>query len=158
MMRLPELDPEERVYLRSVQPDSGLQALAERLRQGLIANLGMAVSVCLVPRGPVHALPEGDEPFIRIEQELVAAWLDIRYGGKAGMKPWPVRDSGLHLPFTALVRRTLAQTVVNLGDGVVWPESMRLQVNIGFQQGMIDIYWNNVRATAWAHRAIRGNA
>lgn len=158
MIRLPELSPEERTYLQSMLPSNDLQALAERLRQGLIVNLGGAVSVSCLPCETVHALPEGNEPVIKIEKELAAAWLAIRYGGKAGVKAWPIHDAGLFSPLTALVRRALAQTVVNLGEGVAWPQSLRLQVRIGPQQGIVEIYWNSDRAVFWAHRAIRENA
>ncbi len=158
MIQLDELAPEERTYLKSLLPGRNLQALAERMRQQLVARLGERVLVCSLPDGSARALPEGNEPDIKIDRELSSAWLAIRYGGTTETKSWDVRDATLLLPFASLIRRALAETVINMGDGAAWPEFMSLQVSIGLQQGKVEILWNSGLAMTWARRAIRGNA
>lgn len=154
MMQLPALSLEERACLQSGQPDSALPMLAERLRQRLVVSLGVAVSVNELPGGHARALPDGSEPMIEIDQELAGAWLAARLGGAANAKAWPVRDAALFAPLVALIRRALAEAVVNLGDAA-WPQAMCLQVRIGPQPGAVEIFWNSERAMPWARRTIR---
>lgn len=154
MMQLPALSPEERACLQSGQPNSALQMLAERLRQRLVASLGVMVSINELPGGHAKALPGGSEPAIEIDQEFAGAWLAVRLGGAAKAGAWQVRDAALLAPLVALVRRALAETVINLGDAA-WPQVMRLQVRIGPQQGAVEISWNSERAMPWARRTIR---
>lgn len=154
MMQLPALSPEERACLQSGQPDSALPMLAERLRQRLVASLGVTVFVNGLPGGHAKALPDGSEPVIEIDRELAGAWLAARLGGTANANAWPVRDAALLAPLVALIRRALAETVVNLGE-TAWPQAMRLQVVIGPQPGAVEIFWNSERAMPWAHLTIR---
>jgi len=154
MMQLPALSPEERAYLQAGLPNNALPALAERLRQRLVVSLGTAVSVSEGPGSTAHAVPNGKEPVIEIEPELAAAWLAVRYGGKPGTASLQVKDDALINPFRALIRRALAETVINLGDAA-WPQAVRLQVSIGQQQGAVEIFWNSEQALPWARRAIR---
>jgi hypothetical protein len=157
MMQLPALSPEERAYLRSMQPGSALQALAARLRQRLIAQLGVAVTVCESPGTPPQGVHSAEEPIIKIGHELAAAWLSVRLGGKPGTASQPFKDDSLIKPFRMLIARALAESAINLGEAV-WPRTMCLNVSIGSQQGLVEIYWSNAHAVAWARRAIRESA
>lgn len=154
MMQLPALSPEERACLQSGQPDKALPMLAERLRRRLVASLGVTVFVNELPGGHARALPHAGEPVIEIDPELAGAWLAARLGGTANANAWPVRDAALLAPLVALIRRALAETVVNLGEAA-WPQAMRLQVVIGPQPGAVEIFWNSERAMPWARRTIR---
>jgi hypothetical protein len=154
MLQLPALDPEERACLQSLLPGSPLAALAERLRKRLIASLGVAVTVWESPSTAAPETISGDEPLIRIEPELAAAWLAVRLGGKCGTAGLQIRDASLAEPFRMLIGRALAETVINLGKAS-WPQAMRLRVAIGRQQGVVDIFWNSEHAMPWARRAIR---
>lgn len=155
MLRLPRLEPEERAYLQGLGSADVSQALANRLRQRLVATLGGQVAV----RASLANLPAsmlgGNEPVIRIEPDLALAWLAVRLGGKPGRQRLKPGDETLHEPFRLLVRRALAETVVNLGAEACWPRALRLEATIGGQQGAVDIFWNSDHALAWAHRAIR---
>lgn len=155
MMQLPALSPEERAYLQSAQPSSALQALAQRLRRHLVVSLGQAVTVDVSP-GSLNSIHlSGDEPVVRIDRELALSWLCVRFGGKPGTASLQLKDEALIDPFRTLIRRALAETVINLADTVSWPPVMRLHINIGPQQGTVEIFWNNERAVSWARRAIR---
>jgi hypothetical protein len=157
MLQLPALDPEERACLQALQTGGVLHELAERLRQRLVAALGVAVSVCGIPDKPAQRLPGDPEPVIMIAPELTAAWLSVRFGGKPEASGLPFREAALAAPFQALVRRALAETVINLGEAV-WPQAMRYSVNLGPQQGVVEIFWNSERAAQWAHRVLRERA
>lgn len=156
MMQLPELNAEERAALHSGLPDAGLQSLAERLRQGLVVSLGQKVAVSCLPVKTAPGLSEHGGPVIRMEPELAAAWLAMRYGGKTEAGYWPVRDAALLKPFQILVRRALAHAVINLGDNAAWPQVMCLQITIGLHQGRLEIIWDGRRAMSWARREIGG--
>ena len=158
MIRLPELTQEERAYLHAHQPAGDLQALAERVRQHIVARLGGKVSVSCMPGRNIHALPEINEPVIEVDDKLAAVWLSVRYGGKAETKNWAVRDAALLSPFLSLIRRALAETVINMGKNASWPQSMCLQVSIGTQLGTLEIFWNSGQALSWARQAIREKA
>ena len=155
MLRLPRLEPEERAYLQGLGCEDVFQALANRLRQRLVAMLGARVSVRGSLGHPPESMPCSNEPVIRIEPDLALAWLAVRLGGKPGRQRLKPGDETLHEPFRLLVRRALAETVVNLGSEASWPRALRLDVAIGGQQGAVDIFWNSDHALAWAHRAIR---
>ena len=159
MMRLPALDPHERAYLQALQPSTPVRVFACRLRQRLLASLGAAVEVGETPCDPMRdqAMHAGSEPAILIEPELAAAWLALRLGGKAGCTGGLIRDDDLTAPFRLLIRRTLAESVVNAGKAD-WPQAMRLRIAMGGRMGAIDIFWNSANAMAWAHRTIREKA
>ena len=157
MLELPALDAEERAHLQSFLPNSVLQALANRLRQRLVAALGMKVNVCELPVVPAQDLSSASEPVIEIENELAAAWLAVRFGGKPGIASLQIGNSSLIEPFKGLIRRALAEAVINHGK-TVWPQAIRLQVAIDGQQGVVEIFWDSERALPWARRAIRERA
>lgn len=155
MMQLPALSPEERAYLHAALPNGALQALSARMRRHLMVSLGEIGAVNAFPGGPMPDILSGDEPVIRIDRDLALAWLSVRLGGKPGMVGSQVREGALIDPFRMLIRRALAETVINLGD-VAWPSAVRLHIGIGPQQGVVEIFWSSPRAMAWARRAIRG--
>ena len=156
-MQLPALEPHERAYLQALQPNGSMQAFASRLRQRLVAALGVQASVSVSAGGAMPGMPTDDEPLITIEPELAAAWLALRLGGKVGMAGLPLKDITLAEPFKTLVRRALAESVINTGPAT-WPQVMRLHVAIGGQQGAVEVCWNSECAMTWAHRAIREKA
>lgn len=155
MIRLPELTQEERAFLQFEQTEGDLQSLAERLRQKLIAVLGQKASVSHLPGVPVHGAVDGDEPLIEIEPEFADLWLTVRYGGRVEATAWQVRDKSLLSPLAGMIRRALAETILNSNENATWPQAMRFQISIGRQQGMVNIFWNNVHAMSWAGRVIR---
>lgn len=53
-----------------------------------------------------------------------------------------------------LIRRTLAESVVNAGEPV-WPDVLRLRLVLGGREGMIEIVWNGAAAMRWASRTLR---
>lgn len=154
MMQLPALNPEERAYLQSALPNNPLQALSERLRRHLTVSLGEAVSASASQVGAAPDQLDSDEPVIRVDHVLALAWLSVRFGGKPHTVSSRVKEGALIDPFRMLIRRALAETVIN-NDHAAWPVAMRLQINIGQQQGNVEIFWNSARAMPWAHRAIR---
>lgn len=154
MMQLPTLSPEEHAYLQSLLPNSALQALAERLRRHLLVSLGQAVSVSASPGSAAPDFLGGDEPVVRIDRVLALAWLSVRFGGKPDAVSLRVKEGALIDPFRMLVRRAMAETVINHANAA-WPAAVRLHVSIGQQQGDVEILWNSERAMSWARRAIR---
>lgn len=158
MMRLPALDPRERAHLQALQPSTPVRAFACRLRQRLLVSLGAAVEVGETPCDSARdQAMHGNEPAIRIEPELAAAWLALRLGAKTGALGGLIKDDTLAAPFRILVRRTLAESVINAGT-VDWPQAMRLRIAMGGRTGSVDIFWNSAHAMAWAHRTIREKA
>ena len=154
MMTLPALDPHERACLLGSQPDRVVGMFAARLEKRLFASLGVPIAINELPVGEAQGLPAGDEPMIEIRPELASAWLGLRLGGKPAATMMSLKDARLSEPFRNLVRRTLAESVVNAG-AAAWPRLMRLQLAMGGQQGSMDIAWNSAHALAWAHRVIR---
>lgn len=154
MMLLPALTPEEQACLQALQPDEQLQMFAARLRQRLIASLGAPASVSAGVCGEPRAMPAGDEPVIAIDTDLAAAWLDLRMGGQGGAAGRQMKDSRLADPFKTLIRRALAESVVNAGLAD-WPHAMQLRLDMGGQTGKADIFWNSAHAMDWARRVIR---
>jgi hypothetical protein len=158
MLQLPALESDELAYLQTLQASGGLQALASRLRQRFVAALGVAVSVSASPGTISGDSLSGDEPEIRIDRALADAWLAVRFGGRPGTPSGQSADAALIGPFKWLIRRALAETVVNLGPDVAWSPALSLQVAIGGQQGTVEIFWNSAHALSWARRAIGGKS
>lgn len=158
MLQLPELDAEERASLRSMQPDSATQALASRLQQRLVAALGTAAMVTVLQgKSGAQDWERNGFPEIRLDDKLAAAWLGLRFGGSADSEGFRIGDSSLLRPLESLVRRALAESVINHGSDS-WPQAMKLQITIGGSQGTVEILWNSAQALSWAQRAIRGKA
>lgn len=155
MLKLPALETAERAYLQSLQKGGALPALANRLGQRLAAMLGPRVSVSAVPLGMPASGSSGDEPEIRIDAELGAAWLAARLGGKPGETAMQLGSDALCAPFQRLIRRVLAETAFNQGQEAAWPQALVLNVSIGGRRGNAEIFWNSAHAMAWARRAIR---
>ena len=153
MMQLPALDPQERAYLQARLPDAPTHTFAFRLRQRLIANLGVPVEVIESTASVVQGLPDRDEPVIEIETGLAASWLNTRLGGRSGVTGAPLKDAMLIESFKRLIRRTLAESVFNSG-ALAWPQAMHLVVAMGGRQGAVDIFWNSAHAMAWARRTM----
>lgn len=155
-MQLPALAPEERACLRALQPGAPVHVFARRLQQRLLAALGVRVSVRGALCDEVRTTP-GEEPVIVVDAELASAWLDLRMGGKAPGARLPMKDAALADPFRAVIRRTLAESVVNAGKAE-WPQATRLCLDLGGQTGNTDIFWNSAHAMDWARRILRERA
>lgn len=153
MMRLPRLTPDEQACLHALLPNPAVPAFAARLRQRLAASLGTAAEVRALP-GDAAPAPPGGEPCIAIAPGLAAAWLALRLGGRPGQGDEPPRDARLLKPLRRLIRRTLAESVVNAGEPV-WPDVLRLRLVLGGREGMIEIVWNGAAAMRWASRTLR---
>jgi hypothetical protein len=156
-MRLPELEAGERACLQAPLTATMPQALAGRLQQHLIASLGVPASVSETGCGDAQNLHAGAEPAITIAPELAAAWLALRLGGRTGARCLPIKDEQLAQPFRAMVRRALAESVINSGTGA-WPQLIRLNVALDGQQGAVEIFWNSAHAMAWSRRTVREKA
>ncbi len=156
-MQLPALDPQERAWLQALLPNGAARSFASRLRQRLLASLGVPVSVSESPGVEAQGAPAGNEPMIAIEPELAAAWLALRLGGRPGTGGLALKDDTLAMPFKALIHRALAEAVVNSGEAA-WPQAMRFSVAMGGRQGMVEIFWNGAHAMAWARRTVREKA
>ncbi len=156
-MRLPALDPRERAYLQALSPNSAVRSFASRLRQRLLASLGVPAEVSEAQGGGAQVGTAGEEPMIAIEPGLAAAWLALRLGGRPGTHERALKDASLSDPLRALVGRALAEAVINSGEAV-WPQSMRLHVALGGRQGIIEIFWNGAQAMGWARRVVREKA
>jgi hypothetical protein len=154
MMRLPALTPDERAWLQPISPSGALTALAERVRCHLMVSLGGSVAVSEFPGAVAQGPLRGVEPLIRIAPELAAVWLAVRLGGKPEKAGMQTGDGALIEPFRGLIRRALAEAVINYGD-TAWPQAMRMRVAIGSVQGNVEISWNSVHAVSWARQAIR---
>lgn len=156
-MRLPELEARERACLQAPMSAAVAQVLAGRLQQHLVASLGVPASVSDTGCGDAQNLHAGAEPAITIAPALAAAWLSLRLGGRPGAKCLPLKDERLARPFRAMVRRALAESVVNSGTGA-WPQQIRLSVVLDGQQGVVEVFWNSAHAMAWARQAVREKA
>lgn len=156
MMLLPATSQDERAYLQGLQPGSPPQSLASRLRQRLVGTLGVQqVSVSGLPGGGGPAGTACGEPEIRIDNALATAWLGVRFGGDPGTTSFHFKDHVLVNPLQLLIRRTLAEVVINLGDGA-WPAAIRLQVELCGHHGHAEIFWNSEQALSWARRTLGG--
>ncbi len=157
MMPLPALDEAERAYLRAPQSDAAVEVFAARLRQRLVASLGVPASVSASECGGLDQSGSRAEPAIAIAPELAEAWLASRFGGRPGAV-WVARmDEERLRPFTAAIRRALAESVVNAG-AADWPHRMRLDVSLGGRHGRVEIFWDGAHAKDWARRALREKA
>lgn len=157
MMRLPALDARERACLQAPQSDAAAQAFAGRLRQRLVASLGVPASVSAAECGGLDEFDGGAEPAIAIAPELAEAWLVLRLGGRPDAARAVRMDEQLIRPFKAAIRRALAESVVNAG-AAGWPQMMRLDVALGGRQGRVEIFWDGAHAGEWSRRTIREKA
>lgn len=168
MMKLPALSAEERAWIASGLPDDAVQVLAERIRLHLQATFGIRVLVA-----GCHAVCSlepfvGSEPAINIDAVLASAWLDLRYGGRPASYVSGAHHLAWNLPLIALVRRALAETVINhgetnhseinYGEHASWPQAMQIQLQTGSLVGTINISWNNKHAWRWARQYICASA
>lgn len=155
-MLLPVISPEERTSLQGVPPGNALQALESRLGLRLVSTLGVEVSVFAYPAETSAASVYGrGEPEIRIDDALAAGWLGARFGGLPGSAKSTARNPALESTLQSLMRRTLAESVINRG-APEWPSMIRLKISICGHEGHADIIWNGEQALSWARRAIGG--
>lgn len=153
MMQLPALSPEERTWLLSVPSGAQLPAFAARLRQRLVASLGAPARISANAGNVAQAPPAGDEPVIVIDSDLASAWLDLRMGGRGNGTARSMKDSSLIDPFRALIRRALAESVVNAGPAD-WPQFMQLYMQLGGGMGEAEVFWNSAHAMDWARKIL----
>lgn len=162
MMKLPALSAEERAQIASGLPDDAVRELAERIRLHFQATFGIRMLVvgshAVCPLEPFT----GSEPAINIDAALASAWLDLRYGGRLTGYVGGGHDPAWNVPLIALVRRALAETVVNHdginhdginhGEHELWPQSMQIQLQTGSLVGTINISWNSGHAWRWSRQ------
>lgn len=159
MIKLPALSAEERAWIASGLPDDAVRVLAERICLHLQATFG--IRMLIVGNHAVQLIePFTDsEPQIKIDAALASAWLDLRYGGKLTGYVGSSHDPAWNIPLIELVRRALAETVINhsainRSDSVRWPQAMRIQLQAGSLVGTINILWNNEQACRWSRQYI----
>lgn len=172
MMQLPALSAEERAQIASGWPDDAVRELAERIRLHFQATFGIRMLVvgshAVCPLEPFT----GSEPAINIDAALASAWLDLRYGGRLTGYVGGGHDQAWNVPLIALVRRALAEAVVNHdeinrdginrdginhdginhGEHASWPQAMQIQLQTGSLVGTINISWNSEHVCRWSRQ------
>jgi hypothetical protein len=77
------------------------------------------------------------------------AWVSVRFGGHAhgpgSMEPGNLCDS-----LVQKLRHALAESVINLGDAVVWPAGVRLEMRIQELDGAVDYLYEPQYLMRWA--------
>lgn len=159
MMKLPALSAEERAWIASGLPDDAVLVLAERICLHFQATFGIRMLVA--GSHAVHTLEPftGSEPAINIDAVLASAWLDLRYGGRPTGYVGGGHHPAWNVPLIALVRRALAEAVINYGEAnhgehASWPQAMQIQLQTGSLVGTINISWNSEHAWRWSRQYI----
>lgn len=138
-MKFPALDLEEKgFFAAAVDTPEILTTLAERVRGGMIACLGIPVHVSCARMMLPFGQSAGKAPTMAANREAVNVWLSARFGG-APETDWQA-SSALSGSLIRVLKRALAESVINLGNDVVWPEAVRLALCVQAQTGVVDIF------------------
>lgn len=149
-MRLAALSAEERAFLTGTgEQGTPLAALSMRVRGALTAALGARVEIeaatCVFP-------PSGEPPGtprIVPNAAMIDCWVSLRFGGAAGAVG-RTGSTAFVEPLVRVLARAWAETVINLGPGVTWPQAMRFDLSLGGQAGAFDVQACPRRLMAWA--------
>ena len=90
----------------------------------------------------------GKAPKIVASREVENAWVSVRFGGG----PASVRQvsAGLSQSLMRILRHALAESVINLGKDVAWPEAFRLELYIQEQGGVVEFFCEPQYLMGWA--------
>lgn len=173
MMKLPALTETEMACIRAVNAGTGFghgaELLAKRLGQRLRATPGMARQGVLVSavvgatdKPPIARLPQTATsrlhhyPLVEVDSALAQAWLDVRYRGGLQTRHSPPQVAEYwRASLLQLIRRALAESVVNQAVLLMWPQFMQLDVRIGPIAGQIRIDWDGQDMRQWAQAWLR---
>ena len=149
-MQLPALSPEEKAFLASARHEpSVLGYLAERVRCSMTASLGVPVRIAGASALPGYRPHAGKAPEIVPSQEMVSAWVCARFGGYPHVHGSPASGS-LSDSLASTLKSALAASVINLGDTVVWPHEVRLELTIQELNGVVDYFCQPQYLMPWA--------
>ncbi|HYP66797.1 MAG TPA: hypothetical protein VEP67_00925 [Thiobacillaceae bacterium] len=146
-MRLPQLSPDE---IRALQLDGSNAAwnLAERIRAHLMAALPAPVRV----QAFILALPAGaiagESPSLYADDDLLAAWVAVRFGSGSVCKPVPARYGT-----SLLTRIESALAEFALRGEVDEAASLNLEIHLNDRYGRLELDWRGMGAKAlriWA--------
>lgn len=155
-MRLPALSAEEKAFLSSAGDGiSILNCLAERVGCSLTACLGVPVQVAnaRVMQGPDAEMPR--VPRVVPSREMVNAWVNVRFGGHPETGSRQVTDS-LAESLVLILKRALAESVINLGNELVWPAAIGLELNIQNVRCDVECFTDPENLMNWAKAELEG--
>jgi hypothetical protein len=146
-MKLPRLSPDE---IRALQIHSGEAGwnLAERIKAHLMAGLPPHVRVEIGMLSLPVSIFEADPPRLRADDDLLAAWVAVRFGSDGVCKPVP-----LHYAASLLARIGQALAEVMLRGQLDEASSLNLEIRMNDQPGRLELDWSDMSANAlrkWA--------
>lgn len=166
MMRLSALSEEERAAIHAcdtlpfdetltqrtdINLDSTLYALTNRLCQHMRATLGLSVQATGCQAYAPANWSSDQPPAIEITAPLAAIWVHLRYGGRVPDSAGELRGiSSMAIspvwqqPLLLLIKRALAETVINQGQSACWPQAVQITLQVGTLCGTINIALNCV--------------
>lgn len=149
-MKFSALSSEEKAFFASAADEPGiLESLSERVRCSMTACLGVPVCVSSA-RGILPSSSRlGKSPGIMASRELENAWVHTRFGGCPGAVDRQV-PAGLSGSLMRILKRALAESVINLGKEVAWPEAVRLELSIQEQEGAVEFLCEPRHLMNWA--------
>lgn len=148
-MKFPALNAEEKAFLAAATDEPKILGnLSERVRGRMTACLGVPVRVSgarvIQPANPKM----GKAPKIAASREAENAWISARFGG--GPVSGRQVSAGLSQSLMRILKRALAESVINLGNGVAWPEAFRLELRIQEQEGAVEFFCEPRHLMGWA--------
>jgi hypothetical protein len=149
-MKFSALSPEEKAFFVSATDEPGiLESLSERVRCSMTASLGVPVCVSSARGILPSSSRQGKSPKIMASRELENAWVSVRFGGCPGAADRQVQ-TGLSDSLMRTLKRALAESVINLGKEVAWPEAVRLELVIQEQEGAVEFLCEPQHLMNWA--------
>lgn len=149
-MKFSALSPEEKAFFASATDEPGiLESLSERVRCSMTACLGVPVSVSGARVIQPSGSRTGKAPKIVTSRETENAWVSVRFGGCPGAADRQVQ-TGLSDSLMRTLKRALAESVINLGKEVAWPEAVRLELVIQEQEGAVEFLCEPQHLMNWA--------
>ncbi len=143
------LGAEEKVFLASVADERKiLGSLSERVRGKMSACLGVPVRVTGARVIQHSSTRTGKALTIAASREAENAWVSARFGG--GPVSRRQASTGLSRSLMRILKRALAESVINLGGGIVWPKAVRLEFRIQEQAGMVEFFCEPQDLMCWA--------
>lgn len=148
-MKFPALGAEEKAFLASVADEPKiLGSLSERARGKMSACLGVPVRVTGARVIQHSSTRTGKALTIAASREAENAWVSARFGG--GPVSGRQASTGLSGSLMRILKRALAESVINLGGGIVWPEAVRLEFSIQEQEGAVEFFCEPQHLMRWA--------
>lgn len=148
-MKFPALNAEEKAFLAAVTDEPKILGnLSERVRGRMTACLGLPVRVsgagAIQPANP----KTGKTPKIVTSREAGNAWVSARFGG--GTASGRQVSAGLSGSLMRILKHALAESIINLGGEVAWPEAFRLELSIQEEEGAVEFFCESQHLMGWA--------